>query len=116
MELHNYETGEFIRRATLQELNDSIAASLRDGLAGVITVNGVRCYVAGEFDTDAYYGNDESTYYVNQHGVIFCVQSPDMVGDFSKATELPKDVIRLSLYECAMADIVVPKCIEDIKE
>lgn len=116
MELHNYETGNFIRMATLQELKDSIDASHRDGHIGVITVDGVSCYVTGEIDNDSYYGNNESTYYVNQHGVIFCVQSPDMVGDFSKATELPNDVVKLSSYELAMADIVVPKCIEDITE
>ena len=48
MDLHNYETGEFIRPATTDELRLSIDASTRDGGAGVITVDGVRCYVIGE--------------------------------------------------------------------
>jgi hypothetical protein len=48
MDLHNYETGEFIRTATTDELKRSIDASTRDGGAGVITVDGVRCYVLGD--------------------------------------------------------------------
>ena len=48
MKLHNYETGDFIRTATTEELKRSIDAATRDGGAGVITVDGVRCYVEGE--------------------------------------------------------------------
>lgn len=51
MKLHNYETGDFIRVATLDEYKLSVAASKIDGGAGVITVDGVRCYVQGEPDT-----------------------------------------------------------------
>lgn len=118
MELRDYETGNFIREATRKELEKSIDASRNDGGAGVITVDGVRCYVTGELDIEkeTYYGNNESTYYVNKHGVIFCVQSPDMVGDFSRATELPKDVIKVSLFDCAMAEITVPDSIEDVTD
>lgn len=48
MTLHNYETGESIRPATLDEYKLSVAASKCDGGAGVITVDNVRCYVEGE--------------------------------------------------------------------
>lgn len=48
MTLHNYETGEAIRTATLDEYELSVAASKVDGGAGVITVGDVRCYVEGE--------------------------------------------------------------------
>lgn len=48
MKLHNYETGDFIRMATLAEYESSVAASKIDGGAGVITIDGVRCYVDGE--------------------------------------------------------------------
>lgn len=51
MKLHNYETGDFIRVAILDEYKLSVAASKIDGGAGVITVDGVRCYVEGEPDT-----------------------------------------------------------------
>lgn len=51
MKLHNYETGDFIRVATLDEYKLSVAASKIDGGAGVITVDGVRCYVEGEPET-----------------------------------------------------------------
>lgn len=46
--LHNYETGDFIRVATTDEFSASVAAAEIDGGAGVITVDGVRCYVSGE--------------------------------------------------------------------
>lgn len=45
--LHNYETGDFIRVATTDELAASVAAAEIDGGAGVITVDGIRCYVLG---------------------------------------------------------------------
>lgn len=48
MKLHNYETGDYIRIATLDEYKLSVAASKCDGGAGVITVDDVRCYVEGE--------------------------------------------------------------------
>ena len=50
MRLYNYETGEFIRPATADELKRSIDASTRDGGAGVITIDGVRCYVLGDVE------------------------------------------------------------------
>lgn len=43
--LHNYDTGEAIREATTEELAESIEAAEHDGGAGVIEVDGVRCYV-----------------------------------------------------------------------
>lgn len=43
--LHNYKTGEAIRPATAAELAASIEAAKSDGGAGVITVDGVACYV-----------------------------------------------------------------------
>jgi hypothetical protein len=43
--LHNYETGQQIRNATQEELTESIEAADTDGGAGVITVDGVDCYV-----------------------------------------------------------------------
>lgn len=49
-ELYNYETGEYIRPATIEELRESMDAATRDGGAGVITVDGVRCYALGELE------------------------------------------------------------------
>lgn len=46
--LNNYSTGETIRMATLDEMLRSIKAAGRDGGAGVIEVDGVRCYVEGD--------------------------------------------------------------------
>lgn len=46
--LRNYETGDFIRVATTDEYTMSVAAAAVDGGAGVITVDGIRCYVEGE--------------------------------------------------------------------
>lgn len=46
--LNNYETGETIREATIDELCRSVEAASRDGGAGVIEVDGVRCYVDGD--------------------------------------------------------------------
>lgn len=43
--LMNYATGEAIRNATAAELEASKQAAERDGGAGVITVDGVDCYV-----------------------------------------------------------------------
>jgi len=45
--LHNYETGESIRKATAKELAESIEAAKHDGGAGVIVVDGIRCYAQG---------------------------------------------------------------------
>lgn len=52
MDLYNYETGEYIRPATIEELRESIDAATRDGGAGVIAVDGVRCYAIGELDEE----------------------------------------------------------------
>lgn len=46
--LCEYETGNIIRTATVDEYKLSVAASKIDGGAGVITIDGVRCYVEGE--------------------------------------------------------------------
>lgn len=43
--LCDYETGATIREATEQETSDSIAQAERDGGAGVILVEGRRCYL-----------------------------------------------------------------------
>lgn len=43
--LRNYKTGEAIRPATADELAASREAAKHDGGAGVITVDGVACYV-----------------------------------------------------------------------
>lgn len=43
--LMRYDTAEMIREATEEEHRASIEASRVDGGAGVITVDGVRCYV-----------------------------------------------------------------------
>ena len=45
MELINYETNEHIRTASKEEQAESIDAAKHDGGAGVILVDGVRCYV-----------------------------------------------------------------------
>lgn len=45
--LHAYDTGEELRDATPAELAASVAAARHDGGAGVIEVDGVRCYVDG---------------------------------------------------------------------
>lgn len=42
--LIDYDTGETIRAATEDELAESIEASKTDGGAGVILVDGRRCY------------------------------------------------------------------------
>ena len=44
--LHRYEDGAELRDATPAELAESVEAARRDGGAGVITVDGCRCYVA----------------------------------------------------------------------
>lgn len=43
--LHDYQTGEPIRIATVTEYNASIEAAQSDGGAGVIDVDGRSCYV-----------------------------------------------------------------------
>jgi hypothetical protein len=43
--LCDYGTGEFIRAATPNELHASIVAARGDGGAGVILVDGRRCFV-----------------------------------------------------------------------
>lgn len=43
--LHGYDAGEAIRPATAEEAESSREAATRDGGAGVITVDGTRCYV-----------------------------------------------------------------------
>ena len=54
MELINYDTNETITRlATEEQAWDSLAASFRDGGAGVIEVEGERCYVAGPVEIPA---------------------------------------------------------------
>lgn len=50
MHLMNYETGGYIRQATADELQASIEAAKEDGGAGVILVDGIKCYVIGEAD------------------------------------------------------------------
>lgn len=52
--LCNYTTGETIREATADEQRASIEAATNDGGAGVILVDGQRCYVETEAgDVDA---------------------------------------------------------------
>jgi hypothetical protein len=46
--LHNYETGEPIRPATLEELEQSVRAARVDGGRGVFELDGVRHFVTGE--------------------------------------------------------------------
>lgn len=50
MDLHNYETGDYIRPATEDEAKASERASHLDGGAGVILVDGTASYVVGDFD------------------------------------------------------------------
>ena len=45
--LMDYETGDAIRLATAEEAVASEEAATRDGGAGVILVDGRRCYVEG---------------------------------------------------------------------
>ena len=45
-ELQDHQTGEGIRSATPTELRDSIEAATLDGGAGVIVIDGRRCFVA----------------------------------------------------------------------
>lgn len=45
--LHDYSTGEYLRDATQEETDESIAAARTDGGAGVILVDGRSCYVEG---------------------------------------------------------------------
>jgi len=44
--LHDYQSGDFIRRATDAEAQASVEAAKSDKGAGVITVNGRSCYVS----------------------------------------------------------------------
>lgn len=44
MNLISYETNETIRTATIDEAIESIDAARLDGGAGVIEVDGIRCY------------------------------------------------------------------------
>lgn len=46
--LYEYDTGEELRDATQAELAASVEAARHDGGAGVIKVDGVRCYVLGD--------------------------------------------------------------------
>jgi len=46
--LHQYDTGEELRDATPDEVVESVEAARHDGGAGVIEVDGVRCYVVGD--------------------------------------------------------------------
>ena len=48
MELINYRTNKAIREATSDEWVKSAQESLHDGGAGVISVEGVSCYVQGD--------------------------------------------------------------------
>ena len=50
--LHDYETAEYLRDATQEETDESIAAARTDGGAGVILVGGRRCYVEGGESSD----------------------------------------------------------------
>lgn len=61
--LRNYETNEIIRPATRADYRLSYAASKVDGGAGVITVDGVRCYVEGEPDCMVYVIDSEIVEY-----------------------------------------------------
>ncbi len=45
-DLIDYDTGAIIRKATDAELAESIKAAKEDGGAGVIDVDGRRCYVS----------------------------------------------------------------------
>lgn len=45
--LRAYDTAEYIREATEEETIESLEAARTDGGAGVITVDGRRCYVEG---------------------------------------------------------------------
>jgi hypothetical protein len=47
--LFDYETGEYLRPATPEELHESIEAAKHDGGAGVITVDGRRSYACGAY-------------------------------------------------------------------
>ena len=49
--LVNYNTTEIIRPATAEEHAASVEAAELDGGAGVIEVDGVRCYVEGDSAT-----------------------------------------------------------------
>lgn len=46
MNLIDYRTNKTIRTATVEEAAESVAAARNDGGAGVITVDGIPCYVA----------------------------------------------------------------------
>lgn len=43
--LIDYRTGEYVREATDEELQASVAAAEQDGGSGVIDVDGRSCYV-----------------------------------------------------------------------
>ena len=45
--LHRYDDNKFLRPATALETAASIDAAHRDGGAGVVSVDGERCYVEG---------------------------------------------------------------------
>ncbi len=52
--LHNYATGEYLRKATKAETLESITAAEVDGGAGAFDADGVTCYVSGGLVAYAY--------------------------------------------------------------
>lgn len=59
-----------------------------------------------------FYGTIEETYYLNDRGELYCVQSPDLAatnGEPTRVFDLPKDALPLSSELCA--DIEVPEAI-----
>lgn len=63
------------------------------------------------------YGNGEETYFVNEHGRMFVVQSPDLVGrgEVSQINDnrLPADCVALGDND--MADIEIPDWVYEAK-
>jgi hypothetical protein len=64
------------------------------------------------------YGNGQETYFVNKHGRMFLVQSPDLVGTAYKAAEindnrLPADCVALGDKDAA--DIEIPNWVYEAK-
>jgi hypothetical protein len=64
------------------------------------------------------YGNGEETYFVNKHGIAFCVQSPDLAARHGEPIKvdgyLPVDCVQLGTADTA--DLEIPDWVYEVTE